>query len=46
MSINIENIRERLIQNNIKLYEGLTEEEFEKIEIFYSIKSYISENII
>ena len=43
MSINIENIRERLIQNNIKLYEGLTEEEFEKIENFYSIKFPISQ---
>ena len=42
MSINIEKIRERLIQNNIKLYEGLTEEEFEKIENFYSIKFPIS----
>ena len=42
MSINFERIRERLIQNNIKLYEGLTEKEFEKIEIFYSIKFPIS----
>ena len=42
MSINIENIREVLIKNNIKLYEGLTDEEFEKIENFYSIKFPIS----
>ena len=42
MSINIESIREVLIKNNIKLYEGLTDEEFEKIENFYSIKFPIS----
>lgn len=42
MSINIEKIRETLIQNNIKLYEGLTDEEFETIENFYSIKFPIS----
>ena len=30
MSINIENIREIMIKNNVKLYEGLTDEEFEK----------------
>ena len=42
MSINIESIRKTLIQNNIKLYEGLTDEEFEKIENFYSIKFPIS----
>lgn len=42
MSINIENIREIMIKNNVKLYEGLTDEEFEKIESFYSIKFPIS----
>ena len=38
MSINIERIREILTNNEIKLFEGLTDEEFEKIENFYSIK--------
>ena len=31
MSINIEKIKEVLIKNNITLYDGLTDEEFEKI---------------
>jgi hypothetical protein len=42
MSINIEKIKEVLIKNNITLYDGLTDEEFEKIEKFYSIKFPIS----
>ena len=42
MIINIENIRETLIKNNVALYDGLTDEEFEKIENFYSIKFPIS----
>ena len=42
MSINIEKIREILTKKEIKLYEGLTDEEFEKIEKFYSIKFPIS----
>ena len=42
MTFNIENIREKLLKNNITLYDGLTDEEFEKIENFYSIKFPIS----
>ena len=42
MSINIEKIKEVLIKNNITLYDGLTDEEFENIEKFYSIKFPIS----
>ena len=46
MTINIEKIREILIKSKVKLYEGLTEEEFEKIENFYSIKFPISLRIL
>ena len=38
MSINIERIKEILVKHNIQLFEGLTDEEFDKIESFYSIK--------
>ena len=46
MLINIERIREILTKNEIKLFEGLTDEEFEKIENFYSIKFPISLRIL
>ena len=38
MTINIERIKEVLLKHDIKLDEGLTEEEFDKIESLYSIK--------
>ena len=38
MSINIERIKEILVKHNVQLFEGLTDEEFDKIESFYSIK--------
>ena len=37
MSLNIEKLREMLVNNEIKLDKGLTDEEFAKIEKFYSI---------
>ena len=38
MSLNIEKLREILKNKGIQIYEGLTEEEFEKIEKVYLIK--------
>ena len=38
MSLNIEKLREILVNKDIKIDKGLTDEEFEKIEKFYSIK--------
>ena len=38
----IDKIKEILIKNGEKLDEGLTDEEFQKIENFYSIKFPIS----
>ena len=38
MSLNIERLRTILVNKGIKIYKGLTDEEFEKIETLYSIK--------
>ena len=38
MSFNIEKIRNILENKGIEIYDGLSEEEFEKIENFYNIK--------
>ena len=38
MPLNIEKLREILVNKDIKIDKGLTDEEFEKIEKFYSIK--------
>jgi len=38
MSLNVDKLRTILENNGIQIYEGLTEEEFYKIESFYSIK--------
>lgn len=38
MSLNIEKLRKILENKGIEIYEGLTDEEFEKIESFYNIK--------
>ena len=38
MSLNIEKLREILVSKDIKIDKGITDEEFEKIEKFYSIK--------
>ena len=38
MSINLEKIRHILENKGIEIYDGLSEEEFEKIENFYNIK--------
>ena len=38
MSLNIEKLREILVNNEIKIDKGLTDEELEKIEKFNSIK--------
>ena len=38
MSINIERIKEILVKHDVQLFQGLTDEEFDKIESFYSIK--------
>ena len=38
MSLNVDKLRTILENNGKQIYEGLTEEEFDKIESFYSIK--------